>query len=128
MRLEASLSRTAHHVPAARTPFAERGELAPRHTGFTGLWRRVDLRGLRYSAAELRTAAEEGRRPRPREVRRAFDTWRYCCAFGGSLSEAANLAERAARARTRTACRAALHDPETVIEPYRPRYGAHWEA
>ncbi|WP_327252499.1 hypothetical protein [Streptomyces sp. NBC_01244] len=122
------MSRTAHHIPAPRTPFAQREALAPPHTGFTGPWRRVDLRSLRYSAAELRTAAKEGRRPQPREVRRAFDSWRYCCAFGGSLSEAANLAERAARARARTACRAALHDPETAIEPYRPRYGAHWEA
>ncbi|WP_327306980.1 hypothetical protein OG730_28915 [Streptomyces sp. NBC_01298] len=127
------MSRTAHHIPPERTPYAarrraERHARAPHHTGFSGPWRRVDLRTLRYCAAELRTAAQEGRRPRPREIRRAFDSWRYCCAFGGSLSEAANLAERAARARARTACRAALHDPETVVEPYRPRYGAHWEA
>ncbi|MFJ7265644.1 hypothetical protein ACIQV3_03095 [Streptomyces sp. NPDC099050] len=125
------MSRTAHHIRAEHTPYArqrrkERDAFAPQHTGFSGPWRRVDLRGLRYSAAELRTATREGRRPRPREVRRAFDSWRYCCAFGGSLSEAANLAERGARARLRAARRAALHDPETVIEPYRPRYGAHW--
>ncbi|MGW6710663.1 hypothetical protein ACWGDE_38030 [Streptomyces sp. NPDC054956] len=125
------MSRTAHHIPAPRTPFAaqrrkECDTLGRRPYG--GPWRRVELRSLRYSAAELRTAAKEGRRPQPREVRRAFDSWRYCCAFAGSLSEAANLAERGARARIRAACRVALHDPETVIEPYRPRYGAHWEA
>ncbi|MCX5407603.1 hypothetical protein OHA37_27535 [Streptomyces sp. NBC_00335] len=125
------MSRTAHHIPPARTRFAvqrreQRDALAWHPYG--GPWRRVDLRSLRYSAAELRTAAKEGRRPQPREVRRAFDSWRYCCAFAGSLSEAAHLAERAARARARAACRAALHDPDTVIEPYRPRYGVHWEA
>ncbi|MCJ0867925.1 hypothetical protein [Streptomyces sp. AP-93] len=125
------MSRTAHHIPAPHTPFAvqRRAERdTPGRRSYSGPWRRVDLRTLRYSAAELRTAAKEGRRPRPREVRRAFDSWRYCCAFAASPSVAANLAERASRARARTACRAALHDPETVIEPYRPRYGAHWEA
>lgn len=124
------MSRTAHHIPAPRTPFAARRREErdiPGRRPYDGPWRRVDLRSLRYSAAELRTAAQEGRRPRPREVRRAFDSWRYCCAFGGSLSEAARLAERAARARSRTACRAALHDAETPIEPYRPRHGAHWD-
>lgn len=125
------MSRTAHHIPAHRTPFAikRREEREPpgwRHHG--GPWRRVDLRSLRYSAAELRAAAKEGRRPQPREVRCAFDSWRYCCAFAGSLSEDANFAERAARARARTACRAALHDAGAIIEPYRPRYQAHWEA
>ncbi|MFF3210809.1 hypothetical protein ACFYYB_09095 [Streptomyces sp. NPDC002886] len=126
------MSRTAHHIPAEHTPYgrqrrAEREARVPCHTGFSGPWRRVDLRTLRYSAAELRAAAKEGRRPRPREIRRAFDSWRYCCAFGGSLSEAANRAERVGRARLRAACRAALHDPEPLIEPYRPRYGAHWD-
>lgn len=120
------MSRTAHHIPARRTPFDEQRREGPWH--HTGPWRRVDLRSLRYRAAELRTAAREGRRPRPREVRRAFDSWRYCCAHGGSLSEAANRAERVARARARTACRAALHDAETAIEPYGPRYQAHWSA
>ncbi|MFE2288930.1 hypothetical protein ACFXDJ_32755 [Streptomyces sp. NPDC059443] len=125
------MSRTAHHVPAPRTPFAaqrheERDTLGRRP--YAGPWRRVDLRDLRYSAAEIRRAEKEGRRPQPREARRAFDSWRYCCAFGGSLSEAANRAERRARARLRAARRAALHDPETVVEPYRPRFGAHWEA
>ncbi|CAM5424850.1 hypothetical protein SAVIM338S_02372 [Streptomyces avidinii] len=124
------MSRTAHHVPARHTPFEvrqreERNALGRRP--HAGPWRRADLRGLRYSAAELRDAAREGRRPRPREVRRAFDSWRYCCAFGGSLSEAARREERVARARARAACRAALHDAETVIEPYRPRYRAHWD-
>ncbi|GLX21273.1 MULTISPECIES: hypothetical protein [Streptomyces] len=119
------MSRTAHHTPDRRTPY---GRQSRHGTGHRGPWRRVDMRTLRYSAAELRAAEGAGRRPRPQEVRRAFDSWRYCCAFAGSLSEAANLEERTARARLRAVARKALFDPETVIEPYRTRYQAHWHS
>ncbi|MFB7463071.1 hypothetical protein ACFCZ1_06110 [Streptomyces sp. NPDC056224] len=127
------MSRTAHHTPDKHTPYGKRRrqerDTLPRHeTGYTGPWRRADVRSLRYSATELRAAQKQGRRPQPQEVRRAFDIWQYCCAFAGSLSEAAGLEERAARARARAACRAALHDAETVIEPYRTRHQAHWHA
>ncbi|MFG2713212.1 hypothetical protein ACGFX2_22020 [Streptomyces goshikiensis] len=127
------MSRTAHHTPDKRTPYSrqlrdEYDRLPWHRIRHTGPWRRVDIRTLRYSAAELRVAEKEGRRPRPQEVRRAFDIWRYCCAFTGSLSEAANLEERTARAGLRLAARKALFDPETVIEPYRTRYQAHWDS
>ncbi|KJK49780.1 MULTISPECIES: hypothetical protein [unclassified Streptomyces] len=125
------MSRTAHHTPDRQTPYGrqrrEDHDRLPWHRiQQAGPWRRADMRTLRYSATELRAAEREGRRPRPQEVRRAFDIWRYCCAFTGSLSEAANLEERGARARLRGAARKALFDPETVIEPYRTRYQAHW--
>ncbi|MEU3721418.1 hypothetical protein [Streptomyces sp. NPDC031705] len=127
------MSRTAHHTADQRTPYGrqrreEHDRLDRHRIQHTGPWRRVDIRTLRYSATELRAAEKEGRRPRPQEVRRSFDIWRYCCAFTGSLSEAANLEERTARARLRVAARKALFDPETVIEPYRTRYQAHWDS
>ncbi|MFJ8213233.1 hypothetical protein [Streptomyces sp. NPDC096033] len=128
------MSRTAHHTPDKQTPYGKQ-----RRADRKGLpwwqWtanvpeRRVDLADLRYSAAELRTAEKEGRRPRPQNVRRAFEVYQYCCAWRDSgLKGTANLQERAARARLRVAARKALLDPETAIEPYRTRHQAHWDS
>ncbi|MFD8020425.1 hypothetical protein ACFV6G_08360 [Streptomyces lavendulae] len=130
------MARTAHHTPHHQTPYGKRRkeelDTQPWHPIWrAGPWRRVDLRDLRYAAAELALAEKEGRRPRPKKIRRSFDIWQYCCAHrthGDYISVAGNLEERAARARARDACRAALYDPETVIEPYRPRHQAHWDS
>ncbi|GLW01507.1 hypothetical protein Slala05_51380 [Streptomyces lavendulae subsp. lavendulae] len=129
------MARTAHHTPHHQTPYGKRlreeRDMLPRHQiGCVGPWRRIDLRDLRYAEAELALAAREGRRPRPKRIRRSFDIWHYCCAYrsqGDYISVAANLVERAARARARDACRAALYDAETAVEPYRPRHQAHWD-
>ncbi|MFF2198204.1 hypothetical protein [Streptomyces sp. NPDC058157] len=128
------MSRTAHHVPHHQTPYgkrrrAERDSPLWREQLRGRPWRRVDFFGLRYSHAEKARAAEEGRRPRPRRIRRAFEVHAYCCAWrSASLKEAANRRERVARMRLRVQARRALWDPETVIEPYRTRHQEHWHS
>lgn len=54
---------------------------------------------LRYSAAELRDAEENGRRPQPRRVKRTASWWTYTRAWTPSLVRAywANKNERANR-------------------------------
>ncbi|MEU8433861.1 hypothetical protein AB0F18_13230 [Streptomyces sp. NPDC029216] len=128
------MSRTAHHTPHRQTPFgierhAEHASDRPWREYLRNLpWRRHTVHDLRYSAAEIALAEKEGRRPQPRQIRRSFEIFAYCCAFSDGITEDANLEERTARRRLRNELRLALHDADTDITPARHRYSAHWDS
>ncbi|GHE14174.1 hypothetical protein [Streptomyces alanosinicus] len=124
------MSRTAHHIPYKQTRYEKKiraqAEWPWSWRSFNGLLRSVELYDLRYTTRELRDAEEEGRRPQPRKVRRAFEVYAYCCAWrDGSLPVYVRKYRRADRNTTRMACRAARFDPDTVIEPSPNRHRAH---
>ncbi|MFF6788995.1 hypothetical protein ACVW0K_003936 [Streptomyces filamentosus] len=123
------MTRTAHHLRL------------PRHdtwgTPGGGPLRTVVLYDLRYSARVLAEAAEAGRRPRPRRVRRRVAVhWLPRHGKDTQLTVAANLEERRARQALRarlTALRHALDAAGTTdaadsvdVPPARHRRGVLW--
>ncbi|MFE3071934.1 hypothetical protein [Streptomyces sp. NPDC059247] len=89
------MSRTAHHFPPARARAA-----GDRPTGRP--WLAVVLHGLRYDASGSREAVREGRRQRPRAVRRAVEVHafpRY--QRDRTVTREAGVEERRARQRLR---------------------------
>lgn len=95
------MGKTAHHNNSNR-------DQRPLPDGYRMYWRnrpRLPVREhteqtLRYSAAELRAADDEGRRPQPREVRRTARWWTYVGAWTPS-SERNFWSEKNERANRR---------------------------
>ncbi|WP_277436233.1 hypothetical protein [Streptomyces sp. SPB162] len=88
------------------------------------------MRALRYSAKRVRSAAREGRRPMPQEVRRTVAVYFLARSNprGGTVSALAYIEERRARQMTRhqlERVRTGLV-PDIEIEPGRHRHGARW--
>ncbi|MFJ9429451.1 hypothetical protein ACIRQY_07275 [Streptomyces sp. NPDC101490] len=89
------MSRTAHHASPARARAA-----ADRPPGRP--WGAVVLHGLRYDASGAREAAREGRRQRPRAVRRAVEVYAFPRYRGDrTVTREAGVEERRARQRLR---------------------------
>lgn len=118
------MARSAHHM-RPRGDFA--GQTPPRPLT---LWRKVQVRELRYSHGRLRSAAREGRRPIPQEVRRTVAVYSLARSNprGGTVAALASVEERRARQMTRhqlSLMRTGLVS-DIEIEPGRHRHGACW--
>lgn len=129
------MSRTAHHISTTRTGSVTRSRRA---------WRAVSLVDLRFSEDCLRAAVVEGRRPRPRLVRREVEVFSYprSASRDREVSRIARLDERRARQALRRelgvvrrhANRVTNGQPhrETTtdmdIAPVRHRHNAAWQA
>ncbi|WP_406060897.1 hypothetical protein OG462_25035 [Streptomyces sp. NBC_01077] len=79
------------------------------------------LHDLRYSARDVSEAVREGRRPRPRPVRRAVEVYAFPRHQGdGSVAREAAAEERRARQRLRRRTGMLLrmvNSPDGVIDP-----------
>ncbi|MEU9891249.1 hypothetical protein [Sphaerisporangium sp. NPDC051011] len=128
------MSRTAHHVRSRRAQDGDEG----RARGWTP-WRAVTVTGLRYAQAEVAGASKEGRRPRPRLVRRRVEFYSFPGAHGrGSVTQDATIEERRERSRLRDRLSAVtkrvgalrlseVDDQDDLdVHPYRPRHGVLW--
>ncbi|MFJ2785228.1 MULTISPECIES: hypothetical protein [unclassified Streptomyces] len=89
------MTRTAHHPrPGRPRPAGDRPPGRP--------WRAVVLHGLRYDASGAREAAREGRRQRPRAVRRTVEVYAFPRYQGDrTVTREAGVEERRARQRLR---------------------------
>lgn len=120
------MARSAHHMRrnAVRSGRAASRPWSP--------WRVALVRDLRYSSERLRSAAMEGRRPLPQEVRRSVAVYSFARSDtrGGAVAALADIAERRARQMTRRQLdlfRTGLV-PDIEIEPGRHRHSARWLA
>lgn len=126
------MARTAHHLAhkytESSTPWYIRHRGEPR--------RQAALYDFRYSRDELDQAAEEGRRPQPRRVRRSFSSWRYMYAYRPSATVGGYMALEEGTARTELRVRLAEirglhragHDDDFVVVPTNHRHHAVWDA
>lgn len=99
------------------------------------------MNGLRYTDAEAKKAAGEGRKPRPEKLRHTKTSYTYGRGMARGLKAIKVYTVKlqgGARSYERDAVRKALKtvntrvkyefDRSLDIEPYRPRHGALWEA
>lgn len=103
------MGKTAHHT-------LSKFDLREFPDGYRMYWRSRPLvpvrehtvRDLRYGADELRSASEEGRRPRPKKVKRTANWFTYTGAWTPSSSRSywANKNERANRRYVKNALNA----------------------
>ena len=129
------MSRTAHHTSTPQPGSART---------FRRAWRAAALTDLRYSAACLTEAFDEGRRPRPQATRREVEFYSY----PRSVPRDREVA-RLARVDERRARQALRHDLDAIrrmvnnlatgrlrqyavddaeVAPTRHRHGAIWHA
>lgn len=139
------MSRSLGHRPYKKTDSetyyrsTRRGH-RPRHR-HRGAWVWHTLEDLRFPDAELRLAAEEGRRPRPSRIRRskvAYDSGRALARSLESIAVYTQEMEGGARARLRAEAAKAVKtanarkfrefDPAFDIAPFRSRHRALWDA
>ncbi|WHT17848.1 hypothetical protein N8J89_32730 [Crossiella sp. CA-258035] len=125
------MSRTAAHITSARA-----------QTEHRTAWRAVVLTDLRYSAAILAEAQNQGRRPRPVAHRRAVVIHSFPRAYNGNreIARLARISERRSRRVLRRALGTVLREVnaggrlhadklstvDVTVAPH--RHGARWHA